>query len=196
MNPKNIIIGILVILLLGTGLLAFNFYNDLQTESDIHKKDVDNANEQITNLNDQISTLEIEKDSVITDLETKTSEYDDMQKKYDSLKKLYDSLQINFTSAQTQLRNLKKVAECDNLYKVNYNTNTTVSNSLKEIVGDRKGSVVSARWDTIWSNSKTALHYVATKDFLSVYLVYFDEPKLGYKNSTFFLDEYCWIDAP
>lgn len=79
--------------------------------------------------------------------------------------------------------------------EIDYTSNATVSESLKRHVEETRGSVDTADWEVIWSDSKTAIHRLRGK-YLYVFLVWFDEPELGIHAGTLDLNQVCFIDRP
>jgi hypothetical protein len=113
-----------------------------------------------------------------------------------------EALSRRVTDLSSQLRdqiNLVSTLEaknmCDNNAPsfINYYDNSTVSKSLKDWLNKTEENIYSATWDTTWSNSKTAIHKL-TGEYLYVFIVYFDEPKLDHEHSTFDFQSRCWLD--
>lgn len=98
---------------------------------------------------------------------------------------------------RTEISALQALVNCKNVPRLNpsYISNASVSEDLKDWIGDVSGAVRSATWDVIWSNSKTAVHYINT-DYLYTFIVFFDESAVGQSAGVFFVDNQCWLDAP
>ena len=76
--------------------------------------------------------------------------------------------------------------------KIDYTSNSTVSASLKEYVGDSDGTIKSATWDVIWNNSKTAMHKLSGK-YLWVFIVYFNNTELNNSNMVYDVTNNCFM---
>jgi hypothetical protein len=91
-----------------------------------------------------------------------------------------------------QVLNLKD-SDCQaQSIKINYQSNSTVSGSLKEYLGDKDGTIKTATWDVIWGNSKTAIHKL-TGEYLWVFIVYFINPELNNTNLVYDITAGCFI---
>lgn len=92
-----------------------------------------------------------------------------------------------------KLDDAEEIALCPNRPKsINYTNNATVSNSLKKWV-EEKEKINSVNYHSIWTNSNTAYHEL-TGQYLYVFIVYFDEPDMGYTNRVFSVGQGCFVD--
>lgn len=98
-----------------------------------------------------------------------------------------------YTSAQISLDDLEKSLLCrTQLNKVDFSSNATVSKALVELVGDMDGSTLSASWDVVWGNARTAIHKIRG-EYLWVFVVAFNDVEMGSKNSIFSLSGMCFV---
>jgi len=78
---------------------------------------------------------------------------------------------------------------------INYSSQDIVASGLQVFVEDNWGSVRRYEWNILRGNAKLSKHTLFMKDGIFVeFLVYFDEPDLGWNNGVFFIDEACWLD--
>ena len=127
----------------------------------------------------------VQKDNEITDL---TSKLSDKTAEYN--KSVADAQNI-----AAELAQLKNSITCQNAdgYVFHFTSNSAISEDLKTFVGDRGGSVVNATWETVWNNSKTAIHDLRTSEFKYAFVVFFDESSLHNKKMIFWLDQQCYL---
>ena len=115
------------------------------------------------------------------ELETTTNNFRELQSKQDSL-----------VRQNSELLAIKDSIECDITQDISYESTSSASDSLKLYVGNISGNVVKSEWDSIWSSGKSSIHKLNTSEFLTVFIVYFDE--FGFQEGTWFVDRQCWVD--
>lgn len=76
---------------------------------------------------------------------------------------------------------------------IDYSSNSSVSESLKTWLGDTQGKIDYTTWDIVWNNSKTTIHKLTGK-YLFVYVVFFNDTKMGSTNGVFDVGNMCWLD--
>lgn len=77
---------------------------------------------------------------------------------------------------------------------IDYTSQATVSASLKAWLEESQSSIDTAKWETVYSNSKTAIHRLTGK-YLWVFIAYFKDDKNSILvNRTFNVSAGCWLD--
>jgi hypothetical protein len=96
----------------------------------------------------------------------------------------------------TDLRSQLAASDCASKpSKIDYSSNSSVSNSLKMWLENTYETIFDVRWERVWNNSRT-MTYKLTGKYLHVFIVYFDESVTGliHINAVFDVDQACWLD--
>lgn len=158
---KKIIIAALIILAFCSGWFVwlYQMNNDLKVIGQWQ----DTLAAQKVELQTQIDTLTKNNEGLKSDQEKLTADLSKASEQVESISKDKGEVEIELMSANNEINQLTRqkaeltCLEADD-YTFNMKSNSTVSATLKEYVGDYYGSVDKAEWKTVWNNSKTAIH--------------------------------------
>jgi hypothetical protein len=98
--------------------------------------------------------------------------------------------------AVSELLSLEAMTECQGLSSqpsIDYASNSAVSDDLQEWLGDVGGTIDTADWEIIWTNSPAAIHRLYG-EYLYVFIVSFENTTLGTADSVFWVDRWCFLD--
>lgn len=190
--PKKTIIFWATIIALGVVSVAGIVYSSIKTIQTIQLSDEINSlqstntalNSKNVEIEDQLST--VVPDAIRLQLEKDTAENDSKYTK------------ATLTALENSYFDLRDKSMCNinSKYSFNMVSNSTISESLKELISDTNGSVINSDWETIWTNTNSAIHRLTTKDYLFVFVVSFENSVLGKSDSIYWVDENCFIDLP
>ena len=129
-------------------------------------------------------------------IETSISDKNKLTKDLEAKDKEYLDLVTSFNSMTYELSLLEVKLNCisDSGYIFDMSNHSTVSDSLKIFVGDQGGKVITAKWDKVWTNTKTAIHKLSTDEFLYVFLVDINDEDFGKDAAIFWIDNMCFIN--
>ncbi len=213
---------IVVILIVSILIIAYS-YKNLNSEQKSHREDVAKLNDQVTvlttNLGDANKKLADDKtkmatqEATITDLQgqlvdskslakTNAENFDACQQKSQNdlaqSQSFITTLQSNNADLSTKITNLNAALSCTDvsgLANPDYTSNTTIEKSLEAWVGDKDGTVTKSTWDVLFSNKKTAIHYIDGQDYFWVFVVTFgSDPEQ--QNEVFWVGADCFLDRP
>ncbi len=145
----------------------------------------------------RVDELEVELQEVILlseDLNETNSELTDASAELEeSNVNLLDSM---ISGLRDEIDSLEAKLMCSyNPQHINYSSQDIVASRLQVFVEDHWGSVRRNEWNILRGNAKLSKHTLFMNDGTSVeFLVYFDEPDLGWNKGVFFIDEACWLD--
>jgi predicted RNase H-like nuclease (RuvC/YqgF family) len=144
--------------------------------------------------------LSAKNDSLLDTTRSQSAEIDQYK---DTVKKLESSLDTEkksnnlLTSENEMLENkarilvdeinvLRERTDCENQisWEVNYSSAGTVHKSLIRWIEEVE-SVVDSDYKTLWNNSKTSWHEIRGSEYLYYYVVFYDDPELGYRRGIF-----------
>lgn len=138
------IIGLLVLIAVLFNILVFQYRGEIAS---LQKKAVD-LNSALALVNEQLSNesyLASEQATEIASLYQSAAELEsdkeNLQGKFDALNLTSIKLQDDLKAQLRESSNLRKVGLCSNInlsIEINYKSNSTVSESLKKFVGDRR----------------------------------------------------------
>lgn len=137
-------------------------------------------------------------ESAINAKETQTS----LEDAYKELDAEIKDLNSKYLQAKTNLSHLEEINVCEELsdypnIELNYSSNSTISNSLEDFIGEIRGKVLDSDWETIWTDSRAATHKIRTGEVddivMDVFIVYFDEDDFS-KKSVYWANRQCWLD--
>jgi len=125
-----------------------------------------------------------------------------LQSQVSSLESDLTTAQSNSAVMATQVANTTSSFECTNkaAFNPNYTSNLAMSKSLQTFVKDMTGGVIQndTTWVPIWSNYKSAIHYIyIKKDQLRIiepFIVFFVEKGMNLKQAVFDVNSQCWLD--
>ncbi len=104
------------------------------------------------------------------------------------------NLSSQLSAERVKVLTLEEANQCDSKpVSINYSGNATVSDSIKTWLENTQGKVNTVDWDSVWGNSRTSIHKL-TGEYLFIFIVYFNEPDLGYKNAVYDVGNMCWLD--
>jgi hypothetical protein len=182
-----VLLAMLVLLIAG----AAGWYEYVQekaahevTSNDLAQKvtDIAGLKDTITANNDQITQL--------------NSKVDDLQAKSATLNEDLTASRQKIASYSNQVDQLNKIVNCSFTMpnKIDFTSNETVSNSLKEMIGDMDSTVTESSWKVIGSSTRTSLQMFGTFDAFYIFVVYFNEDSKDGANSIFFVNGECFLD--
>jgi hypothetical protein len=126
-----------------------------------------------------------------------------LQKAYKELESDNRELNSEYITAKADLSRLEEINVCEESGDIlsiepNYSSNSAVSKSLEDFIGELRGKVIDSDWEIIWSNSKSATHRITTIDnddsrIMDVFIVYFDDKAFS-TNSIYWVNRLCWLD--
>jgi hypothetical protein len=186
---RIVIIIISVFLFLSVSGIVFSQYQLGQTKN------------ELSNVNNKIVIAQSNLANAQANLATATQVYIDQQEQIetistkgaDTLSQLGD-YRTKYNTLVAQVSELEKITTCtDKPNSIDYTGNSTVSNSLKTWLENSQGKINNADWEAVWTNSKASIHKLTGK-FLFVYIVYFNEPSMGYKNAVYDVGRKCFLD--
>lgn len=139
----------------------------------------------------QVGEFETAEDELNNQVATLAAENSNLQSDKSILQSELRTATASYSRSQNDLLRLENSIMCkDKPKEINFSSNSTVSASLKDWLD--KSNYKKATWEAIWSNSKTSTHTI-TEEYTHRFIVYFDEPNLGFKNAVFYIDEVCWL---
>lgn len=162
---------------------------NLQSDNEIQIVKEYELSEQVNELTDRL-------DAANDSIEAVNEKNQKLQATLDDKEHLLQSNIKQIKDAERQAERYKAMAICDldtAPFKINFTSNSTVSNSLKDYLESTIGTIEKSEWEVVWNNSKVSIHKLSG-EYLSVFLVYFDEPSLGYKQAIFDFAHQCYWD--
>ncbi len=179
----------------------------LRTDLDTAKGDLDAVSSDLedasVSLADALSTITVQSETI----ETQSGEASDLadtlataEATIEAKQSANSQLASSYAACTSDLDACEQITVCQDLLVqpvIDYTSNQTVSNSLKAWLEDTEGSMNSAKWDSVWSNSRASIHKL-TGEFLWVFVVMFDEPDLSFSESVFWISGSgaCFLDPP
>lgn len=185
------LLGLLVVILGALALyLGYSFYTangraaSLQDELKQNASELVDAETELASLQSQLGEVQDERDAVSEQLE---------QSKRDSDAARAENFEIS--------RALDKLICRQKIASMNYSGILEATSRLEAYTNSLSyvAYVNGSYRDSLWNNTDTKVHAIRYthsdgNPYSVQYLVYFDE--FGWKPSTFFIDEQCWIDPP
>lgn len=183
---KKSIFWIIVSILALATVAGFGLYYIQTNQTKIIAAELSSLSAQSTktalDLTNSNNSLLSDNEKIQKDLDQKRGDYN---KVVDDLAEMASK----YSELQTQIN-----CNIDRNYTFNMSTQSTVSESLKTLVGDTTGKVITANWDIIWSNAKTTIHKLNTEEYLLEFIVDLNDEKLNKKNSIYWIDSQCFIN--
>jgi hypothetical protein len=148
----------------------------------------------------ELSALSVQSTKTALDLSVINKDLSDKAIKLESdlneKKTVYNTLNSNYIELLSKYTALADKALCqiDKKYTFDMSNQNTISESLKIFVGDTTGKVTNATWDNVWSNAKTAIHKLNTKDYLIEFVIDIKDDSRNTTNLIYWVDSQCFID--
>jgi hypothetical protein len=172
---KGLRIFLIVLIVTAVAYMGYVLYSQHLEISNLTQEN-QNTQQELLSAQDQIAELENEKSS---------------------LQGRNDDLYFQLRDKESELSTIKDRIVCTDQPSIDlsYTSNSKASSILKYYVGEIVGSVDSAEWEVIWTDSKTAIHYLASDEYLVTFIVYFDEKELNSKKGIFWVARQCWLNG-
>jgi hypothetical protein len=184
------------ILAISTGVLLFLTFRANQEKSSLGNTLGDFTNSTIAT---QVALLEGDQEQIATYQVTQTA----LQDQLSLLESELTTAQSNSAVMTTEIAGTKASYDCTNkaAFHPDYSSNLAMSNALKSFVKDMTEGVIQndTTWVPIWSNYKSAIHYVYFIDqnqtrIIWPFAVFFVEKGLSVKQGVLDLNSQCWLD--
>jgi hypothetical protein len=206
-------LAVLLILISVGAYLMIGDRNNRLVELSRQNNEGESRSNELTGLLNQKAT---EQAAVESDLELAKSEVatlsGDLTRATETIGALHQSstqMAADLGQTTVELNNLKVKMEdlsatvlCDTSGKypqpeITFTTNATISSQLKNFITEIKGNVIVANWESIWTNSKSAIHSLTTRSsknekITDVFLVYFTETTVT-SEGIFWVNNQCWL---
>jgi hypothetical protein len=189
-NPIKLILVLLAMLvLILAGAAGWYEYVQEKAAHEITSNNLAQRVTEVTGLKDKITA----NNDQITQLNSKVS---DLQTKNATLNEDLTASRQKISSYSNQVDQLNKVVNCGFTMpnKIDFTSNETVSDSLKEMIGDMDSTVTDSTWKVIGNGTRTSLQMFGTYDSFYIFVVYFNEDSKDGANSIFFVNGECFLD--
>ena len=156
------------------------------------------ATKEITDLQKELEELQFdleELESAKLELETTNITLSDqvdgliatngkLESDLEDIESLYSTSQNNLSTLQNSIMCSERPSTID------FTSNSTVSADLKKFIDEP--SYKTATWEAVWGNAKVMTHTI-TGEYLYEFIVYFNEPSLGFTEAIFDIGNLCWL---